>query len=143
MKFRESWVVVLNLPLRFHLFCLFCLPRTDGQDEDWRENDAELESSGVGGGVPTCRRHKLEVNFADIGWSHWIISPQKFEAHYCAGNCPFPLTKVCNTPYESGSQNCHCTVVAPQHDHSRWHARSTTHCQTDSCFVHRRCSNCW
>jgi hypothetical protein len=96
-------------------FCLIFLPRTDGQDEDWRENDAELEpSSDVGGGVPTCRRHKLEVNFADIGWSHWIISPQKFEAHYCAGSCPFPLTKVSNTPYESGSQICHCTVTRPQ-----------------------------
>jgi hypothetical protein len=90
----------------------FSSPRTDGQDEDWRENDSELEpSSDAGGGVPICRRHKLEVNFADIGWSHWIISPQKFEAHYCAGSCPFPLTKVSNTPYENGSQICHYTVA--------------------------------
>jgi hypothetical protein len=91
---------------------LFPPPRTDGQDEDWRENDSELEpSSDAGGGVPICRRHKLEVNFADIGWSHWIISPQKFEAHYCAGSCPFPLTKVSNTPYGSGPQIYHYTVA--------------------------------
>ncbi|XP_021922255.1 uncharacterized protein LOC110831032 isoform X2 [Zootermopsis nevadensis] len=65
------------------------------QDEHWRQNDAELDSSsGAGEGVPTCRRHKLEVKFADIGWSDWIISPQTFEAHYCAGSCPFPLTKA-------------------------------------------------
>ncbi|PSN38072.1 hypothetical protein C0J52_27011 [Blattella germanica] len=67
------------------------------QEPDWRENDAELDTSQDGAdGAPTCRRHKLEVNFADIGWSDWIISPQTFEAHYCAGACPFPLTKVCN-----------------------------------------------
>jgi hypothetical protein len=75
------------------------------QDDDRRENDAELETSpGAGGGAPTCRRHKLQVNFADIGWSHWIISPQTFEAHYCAGSCPYPLTKVCSTPCEGVSQ---------------------------------------
>ncbi|XP_069682881.1 uncharacterized protein [Periplaneta americana] len=65
------------------------------QDGEWRSNDAELDTSaGVGDGAHTCRRHKLEVNFADIGWSDWIISPQTFEAHYCAGSCPFPLTKA-------------------------------------------------
>ena len=82
---------------KISLFC-FVLNQQEG---DRRENDAELEtSSGTGGGVPTCRRHKLQVNFADIGWSHWIISPQTFEAHYCAGSCPYPLTKVCSTPCE-------------------------------------------
>ncbi|KAJ9600765.1 hypothetical protein L9F63_001080, partial [Diploptera punctata] len=60
------------------------------QEGDWRENDADLDA---GEGISTCRRHKLEVNFADIGWSDWIISPQTFEAFYCAGTCPFPLTK--------------------------------------------------
>lgn len=41
-----------------------------------------------------CSRKKLVVNFADIGWGEWIIAPASFEAHYCAGSCPFPLTKV-------------------------------------------------
>lgn len=41
-----------------------------------------------------CGRRKLIVDFADIGWGDWIISPKSFEAHYCAGSCPFPLTKV-------------------------------------------------
>jgi hypothetical protein len=89
------------------------------QDEERHDNDAELDPSpGAGGGVPICRRHKLEVNFADIGWSHWIISPQTFEAHYCAGSCPYPLTKVCKVvqatdiasaaqsfPIQGGSRN--------------------------------------
>ena len=41
-----------------------------------------------------CGRKKLVVNFADIGWGDWIISPKSFKAHYCAGACPFPLNKV-------------------------------------------------
>ncbi|RUS79895.1 hypothetical protein EGW08_012333 [Elysia chlorotica] len=40
-----------------------------------------------------CGRRKLVVDFADIGWEDWIISPKSFQAHYCAGECPFPLTK--------------------------------------------------
>ncbi|GFR86821.1 bone morphogenetic protein 2 [Elysia marginata] len=41
-----------------------------------------------------CGRRKLVVDFADIGWEDWIISPPYFHAGYCAGECPFPLTKV-------------------------------------------------
>jgi hypothetical protein len=41
-----------------------------------------------------CQKRKLVVDFADIGWSEWIISPKSFEAQYCAGKCPFPLTRV-------------------------------------------------
>ena len=41
-----------------------------------------------------CARHKLLVDFADLGWSEWIISPKSFEAYYCAGTCPFPLSQV-------------------------------------------------
>ena len=44
--------------------------------------------------MSVCGRRKLVVDFADIGWEDWIISPKSFEAHYCAGECPFPLTKV-------------------------------------------------
>ncbi|XP_064621336.1 uncharacterized protein LOC135484122 [Lineus longissimus] len=40
-----------------------------------------------------CQKRKLVVDFADIGWSEWIISPKSFEAQYCAGKCPFPLTR--------------------------------------------------
>lgn len=41
-----------------------------------------------------CKKHKLHVNLDDIGWRDWIISPQWLNAHYCAGNCPFPLAEV-------------------------------------------------
>uniref|UniRef100_A0A915PTG6 TGF-beta family profile domain-containing protein n=1 Tax=Setaria digitata TaxID=48799 RepID=A0A915PTG6_9BILA len=44
----------------------------------------------------SCRTQKLNVQFRDIGWEHWIIAPTSFEAHYCSGVCPFPLKKEVN-----------------------------------------------
>ncbi|XP_041955964.1 bone morphogenetic protein 3 [Alosa sapidissima] len=40
-----------------------------------------------------CARRYLKVDFADIGWSEWIISPKSFDAYYCAGSCQFPMPK--------------------------------------------------
>ncbi|XP_033742698.1 bone morphogenetic protein 3-like [Pecten maximus] len=40
-----------------------------------------------------CSKRQLILDFADIGWEDKIIAPKSFEAHYCAGSCPFPLTK--------------------------------------------------
>lgn len=41
-----------------------------------------------------CSRRYLKVDFADIGWSEWVISPKSFDAYYCAGACEFPMPKV-------------------------------------------------
>ncbi|KAJ0067182.1 hypothetical protein NL108_012913, partial [Boleophthalmus pectinirostris] len=41
----------------------------------------------------TCSRRNLRVDFADIGWSEWVIAPKAFEAYYCAGTCGFPISK--------------------------------------------------
>ncbi|XP_061116743.1 bone morphogenetic protein 3 [Conger conger] len=43
-----------------------------------------------------CARRYLKVDFADIGWSDWIISPKSFDAYYCSGSCPFPMPKSLN-----------------------------------------------
>lgn len=60
-------------------------------------------SSGNGGGfggsggarnMPLCQRKKLVVDFNDIGWGQFIVAPRSFEAHYCAGDCPFPIAKA-------------------------------------------------
>ncbi|KAJ8005525.1 hypothetical protein DPEC_G00118860 [Dallia pectoralis] len=40
-----------------------------------------------------CARRYLKVDFADIGWSEWIISPKSFDAFYCSGTCQFPMPK--------------------------------------------------
>ncbi|XP_064164545.1 bone morphogenetic protein 3-like [Anguilla rostrata] len=40
-----------------------------------------------------CARRYLKVDFADIGWNEWIISPKYFDAFYCSGSCQFPMPK--------------------------------------------------
>ncbi|MED6290003.1 hypothetical protein CHARACLAT_008584 [Characodon lateralis] len=41
-----------------------------------------------------CSRRNLRVDFADIGWSEWVIAPLSFDAYYCAGACGFPMPQV-------------------------------------------------
>ncbi|XP_037127617.1 growth/differentiation factor 10 [Syngnathus acus] len=41
-----------------------------------------------------CSRKNLRVDFADIGWSEWIVAPKAFDAYYCSGTCGFPMPKV-------------------------------------------------
>ncbi|KAG9480729.1 hypothetical protein GDO78_012278 [Eleutherodactylus coqui] len=43
------------------------------------------------GGYLPCQRHPLYVDFEEIGWSGWIISPRGYNAYHCKGSCPFPL----------------------------------------------------
>ncbi|KAL8177556.1 UNVERIFIED_CONTAM: hypothetical protein K2H54_012180 [Gekko kuhli] len=38
-----------------------------------------------------CQIHPLLVDFEEIGWSGWIISPRGYNAFHCKGSCPFPL----------------------------------------------------
>lgn len=49
----------------------------------------------------SCSRRYLKVDFADIGWSEWILAPKFFDAYYCAGTCEFPIPKV-RTSYNTG-----------------------------------------
>ncbi|XP_075890820.1 bone morphogenetic protein 2 isoform X2 [Nelusetta ayraudi] len=39
----------------------------------------------------SCQRVPLFVDFDEIGWSGWIISPRGYNAYHCRGSCPFPL----------------------------------------------------
>ncbi|XP_046870601.1 bone morphogenetic protein 2-like [Hypomesus transpacificus] len=39
----------------------------------------------------TCQRVPLFVDFEEIGWSGWIISPRGYNTYHCKGSCPFPL----------------------------------------------------
>ncbi|XP_059168357.1 bone morphogenetic protein 2-like [Physella acuta] len=39
----------------------------------------------------SCSRYEMFVDFEEIGWSGWIISPNSYNAYHCAGECPFPL----------------------------------------------------
>ncbi|KAM9727552.1 growth/differentiation factor 10 isoform 1-T2 [Menidia menidia] len=41
-----------------------------------------------------CSKRNLRVDFADIGWSEWVIAPKAFDAYYCSGTCGFPMPQV-------------------------------------------------
>lgn len=43
-----------------------------------------------------CKRHKLKVNFAAVGWNDWIIAPKDYDAFLCKGRCKFPLSQHMN-----------------------------------------------
>ncbi|XP_053343181.1 anti-dorsalizing morphogenic protein [Clarias gariepinus] len=38
-----------------------------------------------------CQKLPLYVDFEEIGWSGWIVSPRGYNAYHCKGSCPFPL----------------------------------------------------
>ncbi|NXJ81303.1 DERR protein, partial [Trogon melanurus] len=44
-----------------------------------------------------CKPRRLYVSFSDVGWENWIIAPQGYQANYCRGECPFPLTAELNS----------------------------------------------
>ncbi|NP_001138801.1 decapentaplegic precursor [Bombyx mori] len=43
-----------------------------------------------------CQRRPLFVDFAEVGWSDWIVAPPGYEAYFCQGDCPFPLADHLN-----------------------------------------------
>ncbi|KAL1780595.1 growth/differentiation factor 10 [Sigmodon hispidus] len=84
-------------------------PRTGRKDRKKKDQDTFTTSSQVldfdektmqkarrrqWGEPRVCSRRYLKVDFADIGWSEWIISPKSFDAYYCAGACEFPMPKI-------------------------------------------------
>ncbi|KAL8219764.1 UNVERIFIED_CONTAM: hypothetical protein K2H54_033193 [Gekko kuhli] len=44
-----------------------------------------------------CRRHRLFVDFKEVGWNDWIVAPSGYHAFYCSGECRFPLADHMNT----------------------------------------------
>ncbi len=44
-----------------------------------------------------CRRHKLYVDFQEVGWNDWIVAPSGYHAYYCDGECPFPMADHLNS----------------------------------------------
>ncbi|XP_028990614.1 bone morphogenetic protein 2-like [Betta splendens] len=60
------------------------------QDHRIKRRHASPGSPPRGATLP-CQRVPLFVDFEDIGWSGWIISPRGYNAFHCRGSCPFPL----------------------------------------------------
>lgn len=44
-----------------------------------------------------CQRRELIIDFDTVGWGGWVIAPQAYNARYCLGQCPFPLSTHYNT----------------------------------------------
>jgi len=44
----------------------------------------------------SCQIQTLYINFKDLNWTDWIIAPGGYHAHYCAGECNFPLNSNMN-----------------------------------------------
>uniref|UniRef100_A0A915JMU6 TGF-beta family profile domain-containing protein n=1 Tax=Romanomermis culicivorax TaxID=13658 RepID=A0A915JMU6_ROMCU len=45
-----------------------------------------INDSDYSGLMPCCRR-RVKINFADLGWDSWVVSPRTFDAFYCIGRC--------------------------------------------------------
>lgn len=62
--------------------------------EKKKENPPGIE---VQGHTNLCRRQPLYVDFKDVQWNDWIVAPLGYDAYYCDGSCPFPLSDNLNT----------------------------------------------
>lgn len=38
-----------------------------------------------------CRRHRMYIDFSELGWSDWVAAPYGYNAYYCGGECSYPL----------------------------------------------------
>lgn len=70
-----------------------------------RERRATLRKNRRKDGREICRRHALYVDFADVGWNDWIVAPPGYDAFYCHGDCPFPLSDHLNSTNHAIVQN--------------------------------------
>lgn len=57
----------------------------------WTRHDSRLHAQDM---KQLCKRKSLVVDFSQLGWDDWIISPKSYNAHYCDGSCTFPIIKV-------------------------------------------------
>jgi hypothetical protein len=74
-----------------------------------RQGESEC---GFGAMERSCCRVPLVVDFQKLGWD-WVIAPQRFNAHYCTGECEavlplFPHTHLVTKVKENASVIC-CT----------------------------------
>ncbi|KAM5236699.1 growth/differentiation factor 10 [Ctenodactylus gundi] len=69
-------------------------PEAAAQVLDFDEQTLRTARRRQGLGPRACARRYLKVDFADIGWSEWVLLPKSFDAYFCAGACEFPMPKI-------------------------------------------------
>ena len=52
-----------------------------------RHNSKRRKHRKVKGKQNYCRLHHYEIDFKDVGWDDYILSPPKYFMNYCAGKC--------------------------------------------------------
>ncbi|XP_028329377.1 anti-dorsalizing morphogenic protein [Gouania willdenowi] len=67
------------------------LPQLPSSSTQLSRSARSLDSSEEGVVSTHCQLHPLHVDFEEIGWSGWIVSPKGYNAYHCKGQCPFPL----------------------------------------------------
>lgn len=68
----------------------------------WTRHDSRLHAQDL---KQMCQRKSLVVDFTQLGWDEWIISPKSFNAHYCEGSCTFPTIKHTETSNHAAVQS--------------------------------------
>ena len=46
-----------------------------------------------------CHLERMYVDFADIGYTTWIINPKGYAAGHCVGSCDFPFHRLSVSPH--------------------------------------------
>ncbi|KAM4605230.1 anti-dorsalizing morphogenic protein [Polymixia lowei] len=67
------------------------LPRVPMTGSATSRSARSLDHGEEEGASMPCQRLPLYVDFEEIGWSGWIVSPRGYNAYHCKGACPFPL----------------------------------------------------
>lgn len=47
-------------------------------------------------GPDDCKRHSMFISFKALNWQDWVVAPDGYTAHYCYGECNFPLINHMN-----------------------------------------------
>uniref|UniRef100_A0A670ZK83 TGF-beta family profile domain-containing protein n=1 Tax=Pseudonaja textilis TaxID=8673 RepID=A0A670ZK83_PSETE len=62
-----------------------------------------------------CQRYPLPVDFDEIGWTGWVISPHGYNAYHCKGACHFPLGQSMRPTNHATVQSIiHALKISPE-----------------------------
>ncbi|KAH3853462.1 bone morphogenetic protein 2-like [Dreissena polymorpha] len=66
------------------------------KNKNKKNNKKNPDGKEVQGHKNLCQRKDLHVDFSDVGWNDWIVAPLGYDAYYCDGGCPVPLSDSLN-----------------------------------------------